>query len=124
MSAVPFNTRGKPEPRWSKAAPVGLLPLLKAGLPNVGRIVCVGPPLLASAPKWAGRHSNAAVVASGTKLVMPTALPIKQLLATTVPVVKKKSGPKPVPLATFSDTMQLVNVMVPAPLLLTPIAPP
>ena len=55
ISTLPPKMRANPGPRWSVVVPAGtsgLLPALIAWLPNSSAWVWVGPPLLASGPKF------------------------------------------------------------------------
>src|SRR5580700_1781958 len=65
---------GRATPRWSGIVPHGRLIRSIAGLPALSAIVSVGPPLLASGPRWgfATRPGQVGVVAGSVTLPPPS----------------------------------------------------
>src|SRR5262249_51369543 len=114
-SVIPC-ARGKPLPRWSKLSPAVLLPLLIAGLADIGKWVSVGPPLLVSGPSTASRGTALVPVwlPLPVKLKLPTpATPTRLLSPDTLDVKSNDRSGEFV--LTFPLTIVLDSETVPVP---------
>src|SRR5262245_6375869 len=98
-----------------------ILPALMRGLPAAGAMVCVGPPLLASAPSC-GSTPNARLLPLVPDRVNPVLLPMALKFAfTVVPVTDRMSGPLAL---MFPETTELTTVIEPGVVLIRATPPP
>src|SRR4051812_38257751 len=93
MSVLEPRVRGKPLPRWSVVRLPGLLPASRAGLPDPGRCVWVGPPLLVSGPRRGSAAAPKRLPPRSVKLAAPALLKMMQFFAVTAAPLKPGGPP-------------------------------